>query len=411
MWHLGVLGLGAALILGAGCGGGEPGAGSGGSGEGGEAAGGSEAPGGSGGFGGAGAQGGSGGGDVCEENTADCDGDPANGCETLVRSDPENCGACGASCAGGTCTSGVCDPVLLAAAERPDSVAVHASGVYFPSQDSLLRIPLAGGEPAVLLTAPSSAEEVSNAQIDGERVCFAHGYDDFASVALDGSDLREIHQLGWSGTYLAHGGRLFAATRVDDPYSQSETWTIESAPALGGGTPDVLATGQAEPAGFAAADGWLYWAGARTGLVHRTTTEGGEIATVASDRPGVTDVATDGEHVYWSVGGEPTTGETGRVLRAPAAGGEAQTIAADQLEPELLALRGGAVFWYSAVARAIVAAPKGGGPVAVVMQLSGNGDGTVTGLAVEDGFVYLALSFSSRDGIYRVAVRDGGLAP
>jgi hypothetical protein len=46
---------------------------------------------------------------TCPEGTADCDGNPANGCETDLKHDPKNCGACGhtcgppAHCAGGSC--------------------------------------------------------------------------------------------------------------------------------------------------------------------------------------------------------------------------------------------------------------------------------------------------------------------
>ena len=45
-----------------------------------------------------------------------CDGDPANGCETSVRYDTKNCGACGLECPPGhLCEEGICyDPCLAA---------------------------------------------------------------------------------------------------------------------------------------------------------------------------------------------------------------------------------------------------------------------------------------------------------
>jgi hypothetical protein len=56
----------------------------------------------------------------CEPGRADCDGDPASGCETDLLTDPESCGACGAvcptpadgiaGCAGGGCDVGGCKP-------------------------------------------------------------------------------------------------------------------------------------------------------------------------------------------------------------------------------------------------------------------------------------------------------------
>ncbi len=49
---------------------------------------------------------------TCMPGTADCDGDVANGCEAIVRSDLANCGACGHACAfanaSATCSTGVC---------------------------------------------------------------------------------------------------------------------------------------------------------------------------------------------------------------------------------------------------------------------------------------------------------------
>jgi hypothetical protein len=48
----------------------------------------------------------------CAWPLADCDGDPSNGCETDLETDPANCGACGSSCpawsCGPLCASGVC---------------------------------------------------------------------------------------------------------------------------------------------------------------------------------------------------------------------------------------------------------------------------------------------------------------
>ncbi|MGD0675491.1 MAG: protein kinase [Polyangiaceae bacterium] len=56
---------------------------------------------------------------VCYEDYDDCDGDPANGCEAQVRTDPNHCGSCGRACStlphaqagcGDGCTIWRCDP-------------------------------------------------------------------------------------------------------------------------------------------------------------------------------------------------------------------------------------------------------------------------------------------------------------
>jgi hypothetical protein len=46
---------------------------------------------------------------ICNVGFADCDGDPANGCEVNVSSDPNNCGGCNIVCGTGeVCTNGSC---------------------------------------------------------------------------------------------------------------------------------------------------------------------------------------------------------------------------------------------------------------------------------------------------------------
>jgi hypothetical protein len=52
----------------------------------------------------------------CYAGYADCDNNPANGCETNLNTDPNNCGRCGAMCrepyGSPECISGYCSLVM-----------------------------------------------------------------------------------------------------------------------------------------------------------------------------------------------------------------------------------------------------------------------------------------------------------
>jgi hypothetical protein len=67
----------------------------------------------------------------CDDGFADCDANPANGCEVNLRSDPSHCAGCGMACmvAGGTpaCTAGVCG-LATCAAGRGDCDRASANG-------------------------------------------------------------------------------------------------------------------------------------------------------------------------------------------------------------------------------------------------------------------------------------------
>lgn len=66
---------------------------------------------------------------ACNAGWADCNNNPADGCETNIANDNNNCGACGHVCGAGTvCTNGVCGPPP-AVAEVPQEVLVPAVGV------------------------------------------------------------------------------------------------------------------------------------------------------------------------------------------------------------------------------------------------------------------------------------------
>jgi hypothetical protein len=75
------------------------------------------------------------------------------GCGMLdPQTDSKNCGACGHDCFGGACKAGVCQPVALVSNQQnPIFVAVNATNIYWDlAHGSVLTQPLAGGPPTLL---------------------------------------------------------------------------------------------------------------------------------------------------------------------------------------------------------------------------------------------------------------------
>jgi hypothetical protein len=79
---------------------------------------------------------------ACKLTFKHCSAVNATGCETNVDNDPLNCGACGHSCLGGACKLQKCEPFQLASTVQPSGLAVDMTHVYFtsPSQGQIARV-------------------------------------------------------------------------------------------------------------------------------------------------------------------------------------------------------------------------------------------------------------------------------
>ncbi|MDO9021346.1 MAG: MopE-related protein [Deltaproteobacteria bacterium] len=70
-------------------------------------------------------------GQTCDSGFGDCDANAANGCELDLRSDPNNCGACGRRCGVGVaCSVGTCgtDPITQVSGSMTHTCALRQSG-------------------------------------------------------------------------------------------------------------------------------------------------------------------------------------------------------------------------------------------------------------------------------------------
>jgi Fibrinogen beta and gamma chains, C-terminal globular domain len=66
---------------------------------------------------------------VCNAGYADCDGNPANGCEVNLNTDPARCGSCSNVCPAGVCVAGRCGSLATCATIR-DAMPGAPSGVF-----------------------------------------------------------------------------------------------------------------------------------------------------------------------------------------------------------------------------------------------------------------------------------------
>lgn len=122
----------------------------------------------------------------CKKGFIDCDGSPKNGCEAEIATDPDNCGTCGHGCLGGSCKGGRCQPFELQTFSYPQSITLVGGFLYVavcsaPNADPILRIPTAGGDPLAFSTGVYCGIFQS---LSGSTIYWASG-DTVYSNALD----------------------------------------------------------------------------------------------------------------------------------------------------------------------------------------------------------------------------------
>jgi hypothetical protein len=82
---------------------------------------------------------------------------------------------------------------------------------------------------------------------------------------------------------------------------------------LGGGSPEVLASGQGRPNCIAVDDANVYWTNLGGGTITKIPIEGGTPMTLASGQHGPGGIAVDGKSVYWTTYGD--VGNDGTVMK------------------------------------------------------------------------------------------------
>ncbi len=236
------------------------------------------------------------------------DGDGTSVCGSDT--DPANCGYCGHDCRGAKCTSGVCDPQILASnLNGASGVAVDATNVYFTTYftGTVETCPVTGGTPKTLSSGDvgSSDIKVNATQIFWANEGSGQGSGSIKSCALPGCTQKTT--IG--------SGTLVEWVQIDSSrvyWTSTYDGTASSCPLAGcGGSPTPIATGVTVPWGITVDSSNVYLA-IWNGTLNAPATNGGEIATCPL--PGCTgkptalssvenqpwQIVVDGAELFWT---------------------------------------------------------------------------------------------------------------
>jgi len=311
----------------------------------------------------------------------------AGGMCAATDSDSNNCGMCGHSCLGTTCTDGRCQvDTVVSGVGIVRRMAIDASHIYWTSSKSLKIVPLGGGKPAewqslgllepygitldantVYWTIPSGGANLDGAV--GKR-----GKSEMApsTVTTDPCQPREIVAVGeellWTcqkpqsssvksiSTTGKHGIlELYKSMEVAADVAADGAYAYITVPAGGtvmkaqiaGDQEKQLAAMQVKPSAIAVdqATSMVFWttlgADQGQGKVMKNATDGApeEASTIAGNIGEPSSIAIDGDYVYW------TDRAYRKVFRASRDGKSLLTLAINQVGADNITVQGGYVYW------------------------------------------------------------------
>jgi outer membrane protein assembly factor BamB len=299
-----------------------------------------------------------------------------------LATDPKNCGACGAPCTG-TCAGGHCtEPIVLAANEYPNSIALDASYVYWTNYSSgeIRRVAKSGGQPTTLDSSPGTYPW--SIAVDAANV-----YWTAPNFYVGGADAGVMQRP------LDGGARIALGTQLDEPTNIAVSattvfWTpsggtdvVQTVP-IGGGTVARFVAGQAAGGAITIDANNLYWS--TSSATYQAPLVGGQPLQIGPASPAL---AVDGAYVYLAT----SNGSAASVLRVPIGGGPSVTLASSR-PPSIVAVAVDAarVYWLEGEGTigmgAVAAVDKSGGtPVVLASGLQ-----DPSALAVDDADIYFA---------------------
>ena len=144
----------------------------------------------------------------CSAGLADCDGNPANGCEVTLSSNAANCGACGTACAAGQiCTQGACQAPPGGQTTEPPVDASVPHGPLAPAVadvdgDGHLDVLVANGESGSAAT-PSGSLSVLRGVGDGNL--HPESYYVGAPLSSNAVVVADVNGDGWLDAITVNG--------------------------------------------------------------------------------------------------------------------------------------------------------------------------------------------------------------
>jgi hypothetical protein len=195
------------------------------------------------------------------------------------------------------------------------AVAFNVETVYFATGNVLSAIPVAGGTPVVMGTAPLGILAITLDAANAYLLVGTNGspQGSVQVVPLQGGPMHQLVTIALEPSGIAVDANYLYWTEHDEPvatwYDAPVTGSLSRVP-LGGGTPEVLAQGEAFPTAIAVGSSGIYWLNLGTPGGTDCTSTGGAIrnlapgsaspATLASNLADPSSLAVNSAGVYWT---------------------------------------------------------------------------------------------------------------